>query len=543
MNFVFISPNFPYTYWNFCDRLKKNGVTVLGVGDAPYDSLDSRLKDSLTEYYKVSSLEDYDQVFRAVAFFSFKYGKIDWIESMNEYWLELDARLRTDFNVTTGVQNDQIAYFKEKSLMKKKYAKAKVPTARQQAVTTLAAAKKFIEKTGYPVIVKPDVGVGATDTWKLENDQQLEEFYSHLPEVPYVMEEFVYGHIFSYDAIVDSHGDPLFESMTAWPPSIMDMVVNDINLKYAVCPYMPEPLRELGRRTVKAFGVKSRFIHFEFFRLEKGRRGLGKVGDYAGLEVNMRPAGAYTPDMMNFAHSTDVYQIWADMVAFDERRLPKTDKEQYCVYAGRKEGHPYQHSHEEIMEKYGPVMMMQEEMPELNWPQMGRYMYTVRLDTYDEVQEFVHFTQDEIADGEVKAAPELVIPEDARVKAAPVKKTARRKTAAKTASARKTAAKKPAAEEKTAAEKPAAAEEKAAAQKPAAAAEKTAAEKPATKAEETAAKKPAAEEKTAAQKPVAKADNTAAVKTITPSIPAVHKEPANTTLTEVRKPADGKKKN
>ena len=81
MNFVFISPNFPHTYWNFTDRLRRNGVNVLGIGDAPYDSLDQHLKDSLTEYYKVENLGDYEQVFKAVAFFSFKYGKIDWIES------------------------------------------------------------------------------------------------------------------------------------------------------------------------------------------------------------------------------------------------------------------------------------------------------------------------------------------------------------------------------------------------------------------------------------------------------------------------------
>jgi adenine C2-methylase RlmN of 23S rRNA A2503 and tRNA A37 len=27
-NFVFISPEFPKTYFNFCDRLKKNGINV-----------------------------------------------------------------------------------------------------------------------------------------------------------------------------------------------------------------------------------------------------------------------------------------------------------------------------------------------------------------------------------------------------------------------------------------------------------------------------------------------------------------------------------
>ena len=121
MNFVFISPQFPQTFWNFCDRLKKNGVNVLGIGDTPYDNLSQNVKDSLNEYYWLASLENYEDVFRAVAFFSFKYGKIDWIESNNEYWLELDARLRTDFNVTTGVKSDRIEGFKSKALMKKQY--------------------------------------------------------------------------------------------------------------------------------------------------------------------------------------------------------------------------------------------------------------------------------------------------------------------------------------------------------------------------------------------------------------------------------------
>ena len=119
MNFVFLSPHFPHTYWMFCDRLKARGVNVLGIGDAPYEELSTELKDSLGEYYKVNSLENYDEVYRAVAFFAFKYGKIDWIESMNEYWLETDARLRTDFNVNTGIKSDRIDFIKEKSLMKK----------------------------------------------------------------------------------------------------------------------------------------------------------------------------------------------------------------------------------------------------------------------------------------------------------------------------------------------------------------------------------------------------------------------------------------
>ena len=392
MNYIFISPHFPHTYWQFCDRLHRNGINVLGIGDAPYESLEEPLKAALTEYYRVNSLEDYDQVYRATAFFAFKYGKIDWIESMNEYWLEQDARLRTDFNVTTGIQSDRISFIKEKSLMKKLYLEAGIPTARQHVVTDREGGRAFLKEVGYPVIVKPDVGVGATHTWKLENDADLEAFYDNLPVAPYVMEEFIQGEICSYDAILDSKCEPLFESMTVWPP-VMDIVNKDLDLMYYTCPDVPEQLRELGRKTVKAFGVERRFVHLEFFRLTKARKGLGKIGDFAALEVNMRPAGGYTPDMMDFAHSTDVYQIYADMVVFDCRKLPESAEHFYCVYASRKDGHTYTRTHEEIMARYGDRMMMQEEMPPMNWPQMGRYMYTARLKTFEEAQEFIRYVQ------------------------------------------------------------------------------------------------------------------------------------------------------
>ena len=85
-NVIFISPNFPTNYWQFCRELRNNGMNVLGIGDQPYDELSRELKDSLNEYYRVDSLEDYDAVYRGVAFFIHRYGRVDWLESNNEYW-------------------------------------------------------------------------------------------------------------------------------------------------------------------------------------------------------------------------------------------------------------------------------------------------------------------------------------------------------------------------------------------------------------------------------------------------------------------------
>ena len=392
MNFIFISPNFPHTYWQFCDRLKRNGVNVLGIGDAPYESLEEPLKAALTEYYKVDNMEDYGQMYRAVAYLAFRHGKIDWLESNTEYWLEQDARLREDFNITTGVQPDELALWKSKSAMKPVYKEAGIPTARNHKVTDIAAARKFLDEIGgFPVIVKPDVGVGAADTWKLENEKDLKWFYDNLPDHPYVMEEFVVGNIWSYDAICDADANVLFESSNWFPPSIADLVNKGLELTYYTTPEVPPQLKEYGRRALKAFKVKSRYVHFEFFCLSEARKNLGEVGEFVGLEVNMRPAGGYTPDMMNYAHNCDVYEIWAEMAAYNERRLPDIGGDRFCAYASRKDIHKYKHSHEEVLEKYGDCMKMCERMPDVLSGAMGNQMYTVVLDTQEEVDGFNRF--------------------------------------------------------------------------------------------------------------------------------------------------------
>jgi len=162
-NFIFISPNFPTNYWQFCRELKNDGMNVLGIGDQPYDELKPELKDSLNEYYKVGSLENYDEVYRAVAFFTFKYGRIDWLESNNEYWLERDAALRTDFHITSGFQTEDMPRIKYKSKMKEYYQKAGIATARYHMVDDFEGCKKFTEEVGYPVVVKPDNGIVAVD--------------------------------------------------------------------------------------------------------------------------------------------------------------------------------------------------------------------------------------------------------------------------------------------------------------------------------------------------------------------------------------------
>ncbi len=387
-NCIFISPNFPTNYWQFCRELKNNGMNVLGIGDQPYDQLTNDLKGSLNEYYKVSSLENEEEVYRAVAFFIFKYGRIDWLESNNEYWLEKDAKLRTDFNIQSGFQTEDIPRIKYKSKMKEYYIKAGIPVARHHLIDTLEGCLKFIKEVGYPVIAKPDNGVGASHTYKLSDEQELKQFLDQkMSHIQYIMEEFVDAEVNSYDAIIDANGEPVFETGNVTPNSIMDIVNNADNSIYYIVKTLKPDVKKAGRATVKSFGVKSRFVHFEFFRLLKNHKGLGKKGDVIALEVNMRPCGGFTPDMINFAHSTNVYKIWADMIAFGHSTVP-VGKHAFCAFAGLRDGKNFVMSHEDIMEQYGESMRMVDRIPDVLSGAMGNQMYVAVFDTEKQMDAF-----------------------------------------------------------------------------------------------------------------------------------------------------------
>lgn len=388
-NFIFISPNFPTNYWQFCRELKANGMNVLGIGDQPYHELLPELKDSLNEYFKVSSLENYDEVYRAVAFFIHKYGRIDWLESNNEYWLERDAMLRTDFHIESGFQASDMRRIKYKSAMKEYYQKAGIATARYHIVDDWDGCKAFIDEVNYPVVVKPDNGVGASCTYKLQNDEELADFLHNKCDwnVRYIMEEFIHAEVNSYDAIIDSNGEPMFETGNVTPYSIMDIVNDSDNSIYWIVKDLPDDVRAAGRATVKSFGVKSRFVHFEFFRLTQDQPGMGQKGDVVALEVNMRPCGGFSPDMMNYANSTDVYKIWADMIAFDRSTKPVGERA-YCAFAGLRDGKNFVMSHEDIMNRYGRQMRMVGRIPDALSGAMGNQMYIALFATREEMDRF-----------------------------------------------------------------------------------------------------------------------------------------------------------
>lgn len=399
MNVVFISPNFPLYYYNFCKNLKIRGVNVLGIGDAPYESLPQHMIDSVTEYYKVGSLENFYEVEEACRFFNQKYGKLDWIESQNEYWLETEATLRKIFDVNSGTKIDDMAPMKYKSKMKDVYKSCNIPVARYILISTYENAINFTREVGYPVVVKPDNGVGASSTYKLENDDELSYFFATKDNnTTYIMEEFINGHVETFDGITDSNKNVLISASHVMLHSIMDTVNTCSDTAFYFQPFEGKDIEFIGKKVVKAFDTRSRYFHFEFFRLEEDKEGLGKKGDLVGLEVNMRAPGAYIPDMINYAYDVDTYALWSDVLIYDKIFVDVNRK--YVVgYASRRNGIDYTHSYEEIKDKYKDKIKIDTEVPEALAAAMGNHVFIFRTKKEEELIEMIRFILKRNGDG------------------------------------------------------------------------------------------------------------------------------------------------
>ena len=393
-NFVLISPHFPETYYRFAEALKRNGFRVLGIGDAPYVELRNELKSSLDEYYCCYDMGNFDNEIRAVDYFKNKYGQIDYLESNNEYWLEKDARLREIFHIPNGVRPEELKYWQHKSLMKKHYKEAGARAADYILVSDKESLLKFINKVGYPVFIKPDMGVGAEGDYKIKDENDVNNFFNvRNPAVTYICEQFLNGDIISFDGVADLQGNVVFCASNFFPPSVADIVKEGKDLFYYTLQKVPEDLKAIGQKVIKAFGVKKRFFHLEFFRLKSQAKNVGEIGDIVALETNMRPAGGFTPDLIDFSQSVNCYQIYADVMMFNENRQDLSMKKYFAACASRRNNVGYLHSDQEIYDKYRNCLSASGNYPYVLSGAMGDRYFMAKFETLAEVEEFQQFVE------------------------------------------------------------------------------------------------------------------------------------------------------
>lgn len=386
MNLLFISPSFPPQFFRFCTALRAHGINVLGLGDTPPHELNHELRSALAEYVHVPDLDHhYDSAMRATAYLISKHGRLARIESHNEHWLTLEGRLREDFNVP-GPRPETLKRWRAKSSMGELFTEAGIPRPDGHVYQSPELARAFAKSHGYPLIFKPNTGVGAQRTFKVNNDAGLDEVLKEKLD-GYLVQPFVTGTIVSYDGLVDDAGRIVYETSHEYSSGIMEVVNHRLDFSYWNAREIPAQLKDYGRRTVETFGVRGRFFHIEFFRLADGT--------LRALEINVRPPGGFTTDMMNYAGDIDVYDLYARLVAGQDLTTFTWTPKYHVLHASRRAGRHYRANHEALRAHLGERLLWDREMPGALAAAMGEYVVMVRHPDLKQVQEdaaFIHAT-------------------------------------------------------------------------------------------------------------------------------------------------------
>jgi hypothetical protein len=166
---------------------------------------------------------------------------------------------------------------------------------------------------------------------------------------------------------------------------IMETVNEDTDVYYYTLRQIPSDLEEAGRKVLKAFDVRERFFHFEFFRTDTDQQ-------IVALEVNMRPPGGMTTDMFNYSNDIDVYREWAHVVVYN-RFTARITRPYHCCYISRKSRKSYAHTHEQILAEFGYCIIHHESMSGVFSAALGDYGYLVRAPELGDILEAVAYIQ------------------------------------------------------------------------------------------------------------------------------------------------------
>lgn len=309
---VLISPSFPEDNGHYTKALHAlSGVRVLGVGDQPLASMPADVREAIDEHLVVPKLWDEENTVARTREWLTKLGiRPDRVECLWEPGVVLAARMREAFGVP-GLTVDQARAFRDKELMKQRLDAAGIRTPHHYSATTTEEAREAAGKVGYPVIIKPIDGAGSADTYVVRSDEDLEAALGATRHVERIsVEEFVEGEEFTYDAIL-AEGETLFENVAWYRPKPLVARQNPWISPQAVCLAdirQPDiaPGVELGRKVLRALGLKTGMAHMEWYRSEKNG------GEAIFGEVGARAPGGRLSHGMNWSTNGDVFRVWAE---------------------------------------------------------------------------------------------------------------------------------------------------------------------------------------------------------------------------------------
>ncbi len=298
-------------------------VTLSVVSCDPEEAIPAALRPHVAGHYRVGHAYDGDELAAAVRALRRGVGAVDRLAGALEELQVPMAAVRSQLGIE-GIGGEVAQNFRDKDRMKDVLRAQGVPVAASGLAHSPQDLWKFVEQVGFPIIVKPQAGLGARATYRITTPDELValERRGAAPSAlaPLQVEEFVRGRERTCETVTIK-GVPVWRSGTHYLPSPLDVLETPWK-QYCVLLPREEDDDELarfhainGRALAALFGTSARtaagtaLTHMEWFVRDDGQSLVNEVG--------VRPPGVQIMPLMSIAHETDFWSEWAQLIAFD----------------------------------------------------------------------------------------------------------------------------------------------------------------------------------------------------------------------------------
>src|SRR5690606_25415084 len=135
------------------------------IGERPKEALDPELRGWLTHYEQVGNVTDVAQVAAKVRWLQQRV-RVDRLEAVVEAHVMCAAKVREACGIRgTSVKTTFLC--RDKPSMKEVAREHGIPTAQSIGTGDPQEARAFAARVGYPLIVKPRDGAGASGTMRV----------------------------------------------------------------------------------------------------------------------------------------------------------------------------------------------------------------------------------------------------------------------------------------------------------------------------------------------------------------------------------------
>jgi len=310
MHIIFIEPVFPTNQQQFIHALHRTGVKVTAIGESPLHELPQDVRDHLYGYEQIGSVVDTEALLWAVR----KVQSREWVDRLEttvEAHVMSAAIVREKCGIP-GTTPHTAHLCRDKPAMKEALREAGIPCAQSAGVDTPEATRAFAKDVGFPLILKPCDAAGAAGTYRVDNDEELEDAIVKTGissgQIT-AIEEYIEGHEGTYDTLcVD--GEVVHDFVCHYYPNVIEGMRNrwispHIILTNRIDDPTYDEVRAMGKKVIEVLGIGTSATHMEWFFGPKGLK---------FSEIGCRPAGVRVWDIYNVGNDLNMYDEWAKLI-------------------------------------------------------------------------------------------------------------------------------------------------------------------------------------------------------------------------------------